>query len=81
MLFQTRFNTSFKMYRLLTVQGGFVHADIRYNFENCYKAFVEEWRLHIHPMEYGSLSNLSQNICVVAMIIVQFARTTYNLSL
>ena len=38
MLFQTRFNTSFKMYRLLTVQGGFVHADIRYNFENCYKS-------------------------------------------
>ena len=38
MLFQTRFNMSLKMFRLLTVQGGFVHADIRFNFENCYKS-------------------------------------------
>ena len=25
------------MFLFLTVQGGFVHADIRFNFENCYK--------------------------------------------
>ena len=25
------------MFRLLTVQAGFVHADMRFNFENCYK--------------------------------------------
>ena len=24
------------MFLFLTVQGGFVHADIRFNFENCY---------------------------------------------
>ena len=25
------------MFLFLTVQGGFVHADIRFNFKNCYK--------------------------------------------
>lgn len=25
-----------KMFLFLTVQGGFVHADIRFNFKNCY---------------------------------------------
>ena len=25
-----------EMFLFLTVQGGFVHADIRFNFENCY---------------------------------------------
>ncbi len=24
------------MFLFLTVQGGFVHADIRFNFKNCY---------------------------------------------
>lgn len=24
------------MFLFLTVQGGFIHADIRFNFENCY---------------------------------------------
>ena len=36
MLFPMRFNTPFRMFRLLTVQGGFVHVDMRFNFENCY---------------------------------------------
>ena len=26
-----------EMFLFLTVQGGFIHADIRFNFENCYK--------------------------------------------
>ena len=37
MLFPMRFNTPFRMFPLLTVQGGFVHVDMRFNFENCYK--------------------------------------------
>lgn len=36
MLFRTRSNTPFRMFRLLTVQVGFVHVDMRFNFENCY---------------------------------------------
>ena len=36
MLFPMRFNTPFRMFPLLTVQGGFVHVDMRFNFENCY---------------------------------------------
>ena len=37
MLFRMQFNTPFRMFPLLTVQGGFVHVDMRFNFENCYK--------------------------------------------
>ena len=37
MLFPKRFNTPFRMSRLLTVQGGFVHVDMHFNFEKCYK--------------------------------------------
>ena len=36
MLFQTHSNTPFIMFRLLTVPVGFVHAAMRFNFENCY---------------------------------------------
>ena len=36
MLFRMRSNTPFRMFRLLTAQGGFVLADMRFNFENCY---------------------------------------------
>ena len=36
MLFRTRSNTPFRMFRLLTVQGGSVHVDMRFNFEKCY---------------------------------------------
>ena len=36
MLFRMRFNTPFRMFRLLTVQGGFVLVDMRFNFEKCY---------------------------------------------
>ena len=39
MLFPMRFNTPFRMFRLLTVQGGFVHVDMRFNFENCYNFY------------------------------------------
>jgi hypothetical protein len=37
MLFAMRFNTPFRMFRLLTVQGGSVHVDMRFNFEKCYR--------------------------------------------
>ncbi len=37
MLFRMRFNTPFRMFRLLTAQVGFVLVDMRFNFENCYK--------------------------------------------
>ena len=37
MLFQTHSNTPFRMFLLLTVPVGFVHAAMRFNFENCYK--------------------------------------------
>ena len=37
MLFQTHSNTPFIMFLLLTVPVGFVHAAMRFNFENCYK--------------------------------------------
>ena len=36
MLFPMRSNTPFRMFRLLTVQGGSVHVDMRFNFEKCY---------------------------------------------
>ena len=36
MLFQTHSNTPFIMFLLLTVPVGFVHAAMRFNFENCY---------------------------------------------
>ena len=36
MLFQTHSNTPFRMFLLLTVPVGFVHAAMRFNFENCY---------------------------------------------
>ena len=39
MLFRMRFNTPFRMFPLLTVQGGFVHVDMRFNFENCYNFY------------------------------------------
>ena len=39
MLFPMRFNTPFRMFPLLTVQGGFVHVDMRFNFENCYNFY------------------------------------------
>lgn len=32
------------MFIFLTVQGGFVHADIRFNFKNCY-AIVKNSRI------------------------------------
>lgn len=32
------------MFLFLTVQGGFVHADIRFNFKNCY-AIVKNSRI------------------------------------
>ena len=36
MLFQMHSNTPFMMFLLLTVPVGFVHAAMRFNFENCY---------------------------------------------
>ena len=36
-----RSNTPFRMLCLLTVQGGFVHVDMRFNFEKCYKSLVD----------------------------------------
>jgi len=36
MTFPMPFNVHFKAFRLLTVRGGFVHADMRFNFGNCY---------------------------------------------
>ena len=41
MLFRMRSNTPFRMFRLLTVQVGFVHVDMRFNFEKCYKVGIE----------------------------------------
>lgn len=40
MLFRTRSNTPFRMFRLRTVQGGFVLVDMRFNFEKCYKSAI-----------------------------------------
>ena len=37
MLFRTRSNVLFKLFRLLTAQAGFIPAAIRLIFENCYK--------------------------------------------
>ena len=37
MLFQTHSNTPFRMFLLLTVPVGFVHAAMCFNFENHYK--------------------------------------------
>lgn len=41
MLFPMQSNTPFRMFRLLTVQGSFVHVDMRFNFENCYNKNAE----------------------------------------
>lgn len=38
-----RSNTPFRMFRLLTAQGGFVLADMRFNFENCYSFDIPDW--------------------------------------
>ena len=48
MLFAMRFNTPFRMFRLLTVQGGSVHVDMRFNFEKCYNIIfcAIYWILH-----------------------------------
>lgn len=35
------------MFLFLTVQGGFVHADIRFNFKNCYKKLSHKILLKI----------------------------------
>ena len=37
MLFQMRYNVLFRQFRLLTAQAGSIPADMRFNFENCYK--------------------------------------------
>ena len=40
MLFQMRFRTLFTLLRFLIVPAGSASADMRFNFENCYKQSV-----------------------------------------
>ena len=40
MLFRTRYNVLFRQFRLLTAQAGSASADMRFDFENCYKKLV-----------------------------------------
>lgn len=56
MLFRTRSNTPFRMFRLLTVQGGSVHVDMRFNFEKCYNFYSAGVQLALAICVYFSFS-------------------------
>ena len=56
MLFRTQSNTPFRMFRLLTVQGGSVHVDMRFNFEKCYNFYRAGVQLALAICVYFSFS-------------------------